>query len=189
MPTLSSVALRANLNPARGWLWEMKVPSSPGGDRAVWTIRCRSTSKPSRGFGKIVVPFRGTGGVSYPGKEVYTHTLPVTFNESEDRGSHAELYAWSQLIQNTLSGVGVGDALIKRNVDLQMINKDGAVAETYKIWGCYLENIQEVPLQQDSDTHIIISATLSFDFWTLDTGLSILGVAQAALAAGSSLIS
>lgn len=189
MPTMSSAVLRANLNPARSYLWEMRVPSSPGGDRTIWSIRCRSTSKPSRGFGKIMVPFRGTGGVSYPGKEVYTHTLPVTFNESEDRASHAELYAWAQLVQDSLTGIGVGDALVKRNVDLQMINKDGAVAETYKIWGCYLENIQEVPLSQDNDTGIILSATLSFDFWTLESGLSVLGVAQAALAAGASLLS
>ncbi|HUV85116.1 MAG TPA: hypothetical protein VMV86_05355, partial [Methanosarcinales archaeon] len=46
------------------------------------------------------------------------------------------------------------------------INKVGTIAESYKIYGCWLASINELPLSVDSDTPIIVGATLAFDYWT-----------------------
>ena len=165
MPEMSVNSLKNNLtNPARTYLWEVMLANPLGGDTETLLLRCRSTSIPGVSVGGILISYKQTGGVKYPGKKTYSHVWACTFVEGEDRAMWDAFYAIAQAIINDETGVGA--LSIKRDIYLHLINTDGTVSKKIKLIGAYVESQDDVALSHESETEINIAITFSYDYWT-----------------------
>jgi hypothetical protein len=164
MTEMSADSLKNNLtNPARTYLWEVLFATPVGGDTDTFLYRCRSTSQPGRSVGKIHLPYKQTGGVEYPGKLTYSHSWACSFIEGEDRAMFDALYDWAQAVVNDKTGLG--QAVLKTDAYLNLIDTDGTTSLKIKFVGAYLESIDEVALAQESENEIVYPAVWSYDRW------------------------
>lgn len=165
MPEMGVNSLKNNLNnPARSYLWEVLFPNPDGGDTDTLLLRCRSTSIPGVSVGSILLPYKQTGGVKYPGKKTYSHTWACTFVEGEDRAMWNAFYEMAQAVVD--DETGLGSFGIKKNIYLHLIDTDGTVSLRIKLVGAYVESQDDVAISYDDDAVILISITFSYDYWT-----------------------
>jgi len=164
MPEMGINSLKNNLNnPARSYLWEVLFPNPVGGDTDTLLLRCRSTSIPGVSVGSILLPYKQTGGVKYPGKKTFSHTWACTFVEGEDRAMWDAFYEWAQAIID--SETGLGSFNIKKDIYLHLIDTDGTVSKRIKLVGAYIESQDDIALSYDDETPILIAVTFSYDYW------------------------
>ena len=168
MPDMGVATLNSNLpNPQRLYLWEVIIPNPVGGgDGNILTARAQSTNVPGRSFGNsIVVPFKQTAGIKYPGKLVYTHSWAVTFVEGEDHRVFDTIHAWNQQVINDKSGIGAGDENIKTNLYFTQISTKGQESKKIKLIGCYPESVADVAVGYGDEGVMNLVVTFSFDSW------------------------
>ncbi len=160
--------LKKNLtSPARKYMWDV-IFTDPlgGGNTEVLMVRARSTSVPTRSFGKIHIPYKQTGGVEFHGKLNYTHSWTVTFVEGEDAAVFKEFYNAAQKIVHDKLGTGLPESIIKKDVILSLRNTADKEYLRIKLWGTWIENNGEISLDYSSDGEATFTATLSYDYWT-----------------------
>jgi len=167
MGNMSVDNLKNNLtNPARLYLWEVLFTNPiGGGDAESLELRCQTTSIPGRSVGEILVPFKATAGLKFPGKLTMSHTWPATFVESIDKKVFDALQAWDQAIVDARTGVGGLDVAIKSNIYLRLQDAAGNVYLKIKLVGCYVQAVDEVPLAFETEGVIMYSVTFSYDYW------------------------
>lgn len=169
MSEMGADILKNNLtNPAKSYLWEMLFTNPiGGGDSNVMDLRCQTTTIPGRSHGEILVPFKGTPGIKFPGKLVMSHTLVMTFIEGTDRKVFDALHGWSEAITGAKTGAGGPDVTIKSDIYLRCLDMAGTVWMTIKVIGAYVQAVDDVPLNYEDDTSIYYNATFSYDRWEL----------------------
>jgi hypothetical protein len=169
---MSVDVLRNNLtNPAKSYLWATVFPKLiGGGDGTALAARCQSAGLPGRATQSIKIPFRGTPGFKVPGKAAMTQTWSLDFLESTaDKKTFTALYNWQQVINNTRTGLGSPDPLVKTDLYFQCLDQAGATWLSIKLVGCYLESMGDISTSYGSNSTMIFSATFSYDWWELVT--------------------
>ena len=165
---MSLDTLKASLtNPLRVFLWDVIIPNLlGGGDATALQARAQSTQIPGRSVGSsILVPYKQTGGIKYPGKLTYDHKWTVKFIEGEDLKVFNAIYGWSQMLVNDTTGVGAGDENIKSNLFFTLISTKGTDLKQIKLEGCYPEAIAQQELSYQTDGTVSFNVTFSFDKW------------------------
>lgn len=158
-------SLRNNLdNPARSYLWEVLFPNPLGGDTETLLLRCRSTSIPGVSVGSILLPYKQTAGIKYPGKKTYSHTWACTFVEGEDRAMWEAFYAAAQAVIHDETGLGSWG--IKRDIYLHLQDTDGTISKRIKLVGAYVESQEDIALSYEEESVILVAVSFSYDYWT-----------------------
>lgn len=159
--------LKNNLsNPAKLWLWEaMFVNPIGGGDADVLDTRCRSAGLPGRSVGEIILPYKGTPGLIYPGKLQMSHSWRTVFVESTDKQTFDALYGWHQAIVNARTGVGGLDTTIKSDIYFKTLTQAGDTWLTIQLIGCYPADIAEVSMSYDDTGELVFPVTWAYDRW------------------------
>lgn len=168
MGNMGADCLKNNLsNPARTYLWEaMFTNPIGGGDADVLMLRCQTTNIPGRSVGEILVPFKQSPGVKFPGKLTVSHTWICSFIEGIDKKVFNAIYAWKQAIVHDKLNVGGPDIAIKSDIYLRLLDTKGVVFLKIKLVGCYPQAVDDVPLAYEDEDTIKYSVTFSFDYWT-----------------------
>lgn len=167
MTQMSADALKNNLsNVQRTYLWEVIIPSPVGdGDSNTFLLRCRSTAIPARRQGQILVPFKQSAGVAYPGKLAYDHTWACVFVEGEDKKVFDAFYSWMQEIVHDRLNTGSGDLSIKADLYLTLQSTAGENTTKIKMIGCYPMEQGELALSYDDEGNALLPITFSYDRW------------------------
>jgi len=167
MTTMNADALKNDLtNPQRTYMWEVLVPTPVGeGEAQDFLIRCQSTSIPERSVGTIVVPFKQSAGVVYPGKLTYTHTWDCTFIEGEDKKVFNAIYSWQQKIVHDRTNLGVGDFFVKTDIYLTLLSTQGEKTMRIKLVGAFPSVRGDVALNYDDEGNVLYPVTWSYDHW------------------------
>jgi len=167
MSNMGADSLKNNLsNPARVYLWEV-VFSNPigGGDAEALMLRCQTTAIPGRSVGEILIPFKQSAGVKFPGKLTMSHTWAATFIEGTDKKVFEALHAWEQAIVHDRLNTGLPDVAIKANIYLRLLDSQGDPHLSIKLVGCYPQETAEVPLTYEDEDTVKYPATFSYDYW------------------------
>lgn len=167
MGNMSADNLKNNLsNPARAYLWEVMFTNPIGGGNAeVLMLRCQSANIPGSSFGEILIPFKQTPGIKFPGKLTVSHAWATTFIEGMDKKVFDAIHAWRQAIVHDRLGIGGPDIAIKANVYLRLLDTQGNVIMKVKFVGMYPQAVDDVPVAMDSEAAVYYSVTWSFDHW------------------------
>lgn len=167
MTRMSVDTFRRNLtNPARVYLWEILMPNPVAGDPETLMLRCRTTVIPGRSVGEILIPFKQSAGVKFPGKLIYPHVIDLTFVEGEDREIFRALYDMCQSVVHDKYNVG-SYPVDKRNFYLHLIDTDGTVSMRIRLIGCYCQEVVEAPLSWDTEAELNFTGRFSYDRWEL----------------------
>jgi hypothetical protein len=160
-------ALRNNLtNPQRTFLWEFEIPAPKGlGSSDIWIIRATSLEEPGRRFDPILIPFKGTGGMVVPGKEVYSHMLTVKIQEGEDAKTYEAIQSWMRLVRDNVAGTGLGDPDLKTDAVLTLLSTKGTVAKRIKLVGMYPQEKVALPLGYEINESAKYDVTFAYDRW------------------------
>jgi len=166
-PKMNLDALKANLsNPQRAFMWEFEIPAPKGtGSSDVWVLRAQSIEEPGRSFAAIDIPFKGTGGVRVPGKEVYDHEFTVKLVEGEDAATFQAIQSWMKLVRDNVSGVGSPDGDIKTDAVVRLLTLAGTVSKQIKIVGMYPQAKPKVALSYDENAIENYEVTFAYDRW------------------------
>ena len=167
MAEMSVDSLKANLtNPARTYLWEVLIPTVPGGgDADAVLLRAQSTNKPGKSVGAIHVPYKQSAGIQYHGKLSYTHTWDVTFIEGEDKKIFEAINAWMQKVVHDATNVGDGDAAIKSDIYLNLLTTTGEIYQSIKMIGCFPQEVGDVAMAYDDEATVMYPVTFAYDRW------------------------
>jgi hypothetical protein len=167
MPSMSAENLKNDIsNPAKVYLWDVVFSGLVGGgDRDHLELRAQSTAIPGRSFGEILVPFKGTPGVKYPGKLTMTHIWPCVFIEGTDQAVFDAIIGWQQKVQNARTGIGSLDSTIKKDVYLRLLDTAGTVIKKIKLVGSYPQAVDDVPIAYEDEGNIFYNITWSYDYW------------------------
>lgn len=167
MSKMSIDNLSANLsNVARSYLWElMFVSPVGGGDSEALMLRCQSTAVPGSSFGSLLVYFKQSPGIKYPGRLTMPHTWTSVFIEGTDKKVFDAIYAWKQAIVNDKLGIGGPDTAIKSDIYLNMLNTQGVTTTRIRLTGCYPELVDDTPLSYDDESMVKYTVTWSYDRW------------------------
>jgi len=167
MTQMNASALQDNLsNPQKTYLWDVIIPNPiGGGDADTLMLRCQSTNRPGRSVGKILLPYKQSAGVSYPGKLTYSHTWDCTFVEGEDKATWNIIYSWMQKVIHDKTNIGTGDILIKSDIYIKLLGTAGAETLKIRLVGCYPESTPDIPLSYDDEGNVMHPVTWSYDRW------------------------
>ncbi len=167
MASMGTDVLKNNLNnPAKKWLWEVMFTSPVGGgDADILDTRCRTAGIPGRSVGEILLPYKGTPGLVYPGKLQMSHSWRTTFIESTDKKTFDALYGWHQAIVNAKTGVGGLDLAIKSDIFFKCLDQPGDTWLTIHLIGCYPADIGEVSMSYGDSSEVEFPVTWAFDRW------------------------
>ena len=161
--------LKSNLsNVARVYLWEVLFPNIIGGgaDTETLLLRAQSTNLPARDTGSIVVPYKQTGGVAYPGKVSFgDHQWEVTFIEGEDKAVFEAFYKWVEKVVSARDGVGNPVPEVKVDVQLNLLNTKGEQFLGIRLIGCWIKTIGRTELSYERDEPLRFTVTLVYDWW------------------------
>jgi len=165
---LSAETLKYNLtNPARTYMWDIIFPRVVGGgDNNALTIRAQSTAIPGRSIGTILLPYKATAGVIYPGKNTYDHEWSVTFLEGEDKKIHNAIYTWMNYAVDDIYGFGAGDLVVKSDIYLRLLStRSGSEHAVFRMVGAFPTNIAKAELDNASEDVVRYSVTFGYDRW------------------------
>ena len=167
MAKMGADSLKNNLtNPARIYLWEVLFANPIGGGSGdVLELRCQTTAIPGRSVGQILIPFKGTGGIAFPGKVTFSHEWANTFVEGTDGAVFNALYQWFEAISESNSGQGNVDNAVKTDLYLHLIDQEGTVYRSIKLVGCYIKTMDDTPMPYGEEGAVMFNATFSYDRW------------------------
>ena len=167
MPQMSTDQLRNNLtNPQRTYLWDVLIPNPVGGgDPDTISLRARSKSIPEASFGQILIPYKQSAGVVYPGKLSFPHDWDCTFIEGEDHAMFDIIYDWRQSIINDRTNIGTTDVAVKSDIYLKLLKTDGEESMKIRLVGCFPRVCPSVPLSYDDESELQYPVTWSYDRW------------------------
>jgi len=167
MSKMSTDNLRNNLtNLQRTYLWDVLIPNPlGGGDPDTISIRARAMPLPGWSFGQILVPYKQSPGVVYPGKLAFSHDWVCTFIEGEDHAVFDIIYDWRQLIVHDKTNIGTTDVAIKSDIYLKLLKTDGDESMKIRMVGCFPRIGDDVPMSYDDESTVLYSVTWSYDRW------------------------
>lgn len=170
MANLGADALKNTLtNPARPYLWEVLI-SAPkgGGSQTDLFFRCQSASIPGRSFSTINVPYKGSAGVNFAGKEAYPQKETLTFVEGTDKKIITAIYGWFQYIRDNRTGTGNPDSAYKSDMYVNLLAQDGSTTSKFRIIGAFPSDMPDIALSYAEGTSMLnISVTFTYDRWEL----------------------
>lgn len=167
MAKVSADKLKVNLtNAQRSYMFEVIIPDPlGGGDQEALTVRAEATSIPGREFGTIHLDYKNTAGFNIPGKLKYAQTWSVTFKEGEDKKIRTAIQNWQQLIIHDTQMIGLGDALLKRNIYLRLLTSNDETVSNIKLVGAYPAKIDDATIDYQAEDIVKYNVTWSYDRW------------------------
>lgn len=165
---------------ARNWLYELSIPNISDvvptiKDEEGLVIRTRSAVIPGRTNEPIESVFMGLRQ-QFPGKETFSHTIEVMYEESENMYVAKALYDWKQKVFNVdpdAEIAGGSEAESKREgqstdifIKLYKYNHE-KLDKMFRLVNCWPANVAEVTLDYTGNESIKYSVTFEFDYWVL----------------------
>lgn len=155
--------VRSLPDPLLSYNFDLIIPVVPGGgDGKGLTIRCKSTSIPGTSVDDVTVSLHGID-LKYAGRQMWSHTLSVTYQETRDMLVRFALKSWIEFARNSRQNTGQYKANYATNADLVLYDDAGKTIRTIRIEGFFPQNMDDAALDGASSTAVEISVTFNYD--------------------------
>lgn len=171
---MSIESIKSNLSsPARTYLWEFFIPNLPGGgDIDAIRTRCVVSEMPNVASEPITVDWRAMK-FKVAGKMNMSHTISLTFLESEDVKIIKALYNWRALVLDPATGRGGQPINYKADAYLELLDTQGDVYCDIRLIGTYPEEMPTLGFDMATTDIAKPTLTLSYDRWILQDAAQI----------------
>jgi hypothetical protein len=166
----SVTSVRALTAPAKLWLWEFIIPQVPAatGDAAEdLTFRARSAVLPGRAMTQAISHYQGVE-IVHPGKNKFSHSFPVKFEEGLNGRIAGILSAWFEANLSEINGSGLGEPSVKTDAFMRMLNHSREVVLQYHLYDFFVLNWPDLPAGYDSEALVNFEATFAYSYWLLE---------------------
>lgn len=154
---------RALPDPLLSYNFDLIIPVVPGGgDGKGLTVRCKSTSLPGTSVDDVTVSIHGVD-LKYAGKQLWTHTLQVQYQETRDMLVSTALKRWIEFARNTRQNTGSYKVNYETTADLVLYDDAVKVIRTIRLEGFFPQTMDDAALDGSSSTPVEISATFFYD--------------------------
>jgi hypothetical protein len=153
---------------ARSYLFYYK-PVFPGGigtesDKATYLVR--STTLPDTSIDEIITSWQGFD-YKIAGKYTYSDWT-VSFNIDIDAKILEYLQNWASLIHDPTTNTYTTPVNYMVDQQIELLGLDGNVVTKYKLFGCWLKNINTVSLDYNQNDVAQIDITFSYIYHVTD---------------------
>lgn len=156
--------LRSLPDALQAWNFDMVVPNIPGsGDTRSLTIKCMSSSIPGFTLDPVLVGLHGAE-IKYAGRQVFTHSLPITSVETRDMSTRDAIRNWMETARRNRDNTGNYKSVYATDVKIYLYDDTGAAVRTIMLYGCYPEGVDDSPLDGSNSAAVTFSWTLSYDY-------------------------
>ena len=163
-------SVRALGTPAKQYLWEFIIPQVPAAAGAVsdaLSFRARVAAWPGRGVGTAISHFKGHK-IKHPTRNNFPQTMPVTFEEGMNGIILQTLVNWFNAWLDEKDGSSQGESVVKTDAIIRLLNHQDQVVAHGHIFGFFVENMPDIPLNYDADALLQIAGTFGYDYWDLE---------------------
>jgi hypothetical protein len=164
----------------RDFMFEISIPEiskivSSIKDEEQFIIRAKTASIPDKSNTPIESYFMSMTQF-YPGRNTFSSTLNIDFEETEDQFVTKALYDWQNVIMNTKeSDNDSGHSMGKSKRDgqsthlyIKMYKYNGEPMENMiKCFNAWPNSVGESPLSMNSNSAVFRNCIFTFDFWNL----------------------
>lgn len=158
--------LRSLGEPLKTYQFEVVIPVPPGGgiDGESLRLRVDSASIPGIGVSDIAV---NAGGhvVHYSDRVTYSHKWKFGVRDYEDLRITQALKAWHALQWDRTTGVSRPKTEYSTDVYVQLLAGDKQPLQTFRLIGCFISDIPEIPLNYTQSSIVVYDVTLTYDYF------------------------
>lgn len=155
---------------AQTWNFDLFFPLIPGsGDGRELTYKCKGTALPGSKIEQLMIELHGTQKAE-AGRALYDHTFTATFLETVNWKTYTDFRAWRDYMRSWKRNTGANSSGYKVNVELDVYDNAGNVAQTFILAGAFVMDINEVQFNGAESQAVEMSINLSFDY--IDDGQS-----------------
>ncbi len=157
--------IRSVNNPRRAFEFEVEIlANTVAGYLPVLTQRVETVSIPETSVDTIEINYKGRKTL-YSGRDASSHTLSVTFWDTEEREVYRFFKGW---MENGISNSEVGGGVTREQYATQMMIRTFAhdsttVTGTNRLTNVFPTAIGDVQLSYDSSDHIKVEVTFAYD--------------------------
>lgn len=152
-----------NFRPQRTYLWMVEF-DPPGGNGRDLVLSARTASLPGVTREEYEVPFKNAR--FYICGKTGFETMDFTFMENESGNVRQTFEEWNNLLYNPADGTQKPPAEYKKDITIHLLSTEGEKTQTYKLIGCWPQNIPNTELTYDSNDPLMITITMRFDYYT-----------------------
>jgi len=158
-------------NPARGNLFEIRIPTPQGGSTilpSMVTVRAESTTIPKRSNTMIEIPYKQTPGIVVFGRDTLTHKWTVKFREGEDCAIYTMIRAWQNQMVDAITGKANGP--YQTDVFCALQDVEGNDTLVIKLKNAWISDVGE-PALNYTDGTALLKYDVTFSFDTFETNV------------------
>ncbi len=150
---------------AQTWNFDLFFPSIPGSSGSVQTMtyKCQSTSIPGSGVNIVGVELHGTKKQE-AGNATYDHSFNAAFLETVDYETLSRFRLWRNFMRSWRDNTGTDSSQYKVNLEIDLYDNAGEIAETKILVGAFPTKINEVALDGAQANAIAITIEFSYDY-------------------------
>lgn len=150
---------------AQNWNFDWFLPTIPGSsDTRDLTIKCQSTDMPGRTIEEVDIALHGVN-LKQAARLTFTHTQAATFLETVDWETRNKFLRWSEATQSWKNNSGSVSAVYKVQGAVAVYDMAPTLTKQCFLYGQWLREMQDVPLDGSASAVVMVTANFSFDFW------------------------
>ena len=146
--------------------FDLIIPQLPGGGNTrALTIKCMTANIPGSSVDDVTITLKGID-VKYAGRQVYSHTLSVTYLETRDLSTRDALNNWLKLCRSVRDDTGSYKSEYATLGMLVLYDDTGSVVRTVTMDGFFIQNMEDSAVDGSAgNSPVTISATFAYDTW------------------------
>lgn len=155
--------IRSLPDPLLSYNFDLIIPNVPGGgDAKRLTIKCMSTSIPGTSVEDVTVSLHGVD-IKYAGRQMFTHSLQVTYLETRDMSTRNAIKAWIEFARNTRNNSGEYKVNYSTLADLVLYDDANKIIKTVTMEGFFPQTMDDSALDGSNSAPVNISVTFAYD--------------------------
>ncbi len=99
------------------------------------------------------------------GRETFSHTLTCTFVETRDMFVRNSMMAWYKLGRDTPANFQTNKETYEKTAYVVVYDDTGATIKEITLVGCFVEDINETPVDGSAAAAMSVTVVLSFDYF------------------------
>ncbi len=144
--------------------WDVFVPDLPGTPNSrQFTFKAMTTSIPGSLLEKVAVNLHGVE-VGYAGRENYSHSLAITFLETNDIGTRDMIRRWQKIARDNNRNTGSFKDTYTATIEMVLYDDLPTERKRIQLIGCFPESLDDSALDGGQSGIVQVSTTFHYDF-------------------------
>lgn len=149
--------------------FELQIPNPPVGDGRSLRLQCKTAAKPGSTLEQVLVQLFGHE-MEFSGRLTFSHTMSVTYVESNTGLITKQLEAWQQISRTTQTQHGHFKKAYARDATFLIYDQEGSTKLTYNIVNIWPSEVPEISFDGSAANAIEVNVIFTYDYYEIKGG-------------------